>query len=43
MFWISADEEMTAPEAYTRLRISDVSVGDDVVIGHFVSYVCFGV
>ena len=34
---------MTAAEAYKRLRISDESVGDDVVIAHFVSYVYFGV
>jgi hypothetical protein len=34
---------MTAAEAYKRLRISDESVGDDVVIAHFVSYVCFSV
>jgi len=30
---------MTIDEAYRRLRISDQSVGDDVVIAHFVSYV----
>ena len=26
-------------EAYERLRISNQSVGDDVILAHFVSYV----
>lgn len=34
---------MTIEEAYRRLRISDQSVGDDVVIAHFVAYVYSGV